>query len=540
MGRPRKNKTNNTEINEMKVVDTNLPSLDELIEKAEEKPKYPDLFEWVPEDNNIFFIFDEPTGKVVARFEEFYNITRDTQISKFKINQGHYKKRMPEICQHMNYFINFYDTNNELYNSIFSVKFTIDKRPSIQPKAFRELVLNRIITPSLVEKIKQMAKDLYVENIADNNEEKYVATPKITNSQAKQVLAISFCIRIILPLCLHYTNINEHFEKKTAYIPFLNKLIMKIIAKFEKDDIKVFNTLCRFVEYRVDKYYGQHYLMWAKKKQLYGIEKCIYLDEVIHEVIVVKGLYKIDYRRSVVSFIDGVIFKHHVNFKRENFKTKPVEIDQYDSATDNDNYLSHAEALEMQAYKVDASSAIFTDANINQVLKRIRENFRFTIPEEEIQFYYDNLMISNVTESFIHDFYSRIFHDTNADIQLTKRDTVILIVILKKYLQCKGMTLLAQLCTAKIRGKFKENLIKNAKFLETVNTSDVHQNIIAEKFKYVDELFPGENLNMRKVSAFINSELELVDYNSPDNGKLLTNINIQQLVDEYDTFLSII
>lgn len=502
---------------------------------------FPDLFEWIASRDEVYFYFNEDNGKVCARYEEFYGITReDTKISEFRIKHGHYMKRMPEICQHINYFINFYDDNKELYGSIFSVKFIIDQRPNLSQKKFRELVMDRIITPSLISKINWMANDLYIENIADNNDEKYVATPKITNSQAKQILAISFCIRIVLPLCLHYSNINDSFEKKTSYIPFLDKLIMKIINAFEDNGEKIFNTLCRFVEHRVDKYYGQHYLMWAKKKQLYGIVRCLYLDEVIHEVIVVKGLYKLDYRRSVVSFIDGVIFKHHINFKRENFKTKPVEIDQYDAATDNDNFLSHAEALEMQAYKVDASSAIFTDANIKFVLKRIDENFRIDISDEEFRFYYDNLRISNMTEMFIHDFYARIFHDTNANLQLSKMDTVKLIIILKKYLQYRGMYLLPQLCTAKIRGKFKENLIKNAKFNETVNTSDVHQSINNPKYKYIDELFPGENLNMRKLSAFINSELEYVDFDPEINGMICTDIDINRLVHEYDTFLAII
>lgn len=499
-----------------------------------------DLFEWKPTDDQIYFLYDEVSGKTLARYEEFYNIKEDTPLSKFKIKHGHYQKRMPEICQHINYFINFYDFNQELYSAIFSVKFVIDRTPTLKNSEFRKIIVERILTPSIIAKIKHMAADLYIDNIEDKNDEKYVATPKITNAQAKQILAVSFCIRIILPLALHYTNINDQFDKKTSYIPFFDKVIMKIISKFEEDDVKFFNTLCRFVEHRVDKYYGQHYLMWAKKKQLYGIVRSLYLDEVIHEVIVVKGLYKLDYRRSVVSFIDGVIFKHHINFKRENFKMKPVEIDQYDSATDNDNYLSHAEALEMQAYKVDASSAIFTDANIKQVMGMIQDNFRIDISKEELDFYYNNLKISNMTESFIHDFYSRIFHDTNANQQLSKMDTILLIVILKKYLQCRGMVILPQLCTAKIKGKFKENLIKNAKFLEVVNTSDVHQSIIEEKYKLIDELFPGENLNMRKLSAFINSELEFVDYNSELNGQICSNIDIPRLVDEYDVFLSII
>lgn len=504
--------------------------------------KKPDLFEWQPTIDQCYFFYDSDNCRVSARFEEFYNIEKDdTPISKFKIKQGHYQKRMPEICQHINYFITFYDPEMELYNAIFLTKFLIDRKPFINQKDFQKLIIRRFGTPTLIDKIRRMACDLYIDNIADNDDEKYVATPKITNTQAKQILAISFCVRMILPLCLHYTNINETFDKKTSYIPFFDRLIMKIISTFEKNGVGVFNTLCRFVEHRVDKNHGAHYLMWAKKKQLYGVTRQTYLDEVIHEVIIVKGLYKLDYRRSVVSFIDGVIFKHHINFKRENFKTKPVEIDQYDATTDSDNYLSHAESLEMQAYKVDASSAIFTDVNNRQVLKKIRKNFRIEITPEELEFYMKNMQINTITESFVHDFYARIFSDTNANLQISEYDTVYLIILLKKYLQIKGLSLLPQLCTAKIKGRFKENLIKNAKFTETVVTSNKHQQIIEERYKYIDELFPGEMLNLKMLSTYINSEFEFVDYDNADiHGYVCTDIDINRLTDEYDTFLSII
>ena len=188
--------------------------------------KYPDLFSWEPKDEEIYFCYDPELCKVVTRYEEYYGIHRDTNISKFKIKQGHYQKRMPEICQHINYFINFYDKENmELYNSVFVMKNLIDRKPFISQKDFRKLVLNRVVTDSIIEKLIQMAFDIYEENTVETSDTtRYVSTPKITPSQAKLILAISFCIRIIIPLCLHYVNVNDTFKSKTAYIPFFDKL----------------------------------------------------------------------------------------------------------------------------------------------------------------------------------------------------------------------------------------------------------------------------------------------------------------------------
>ena len=151
------------------------------------------------------------------------------------------------------------------------------------------------------------------------------------------------------------------------------------------------------------------------------------------------------------------------------------------------------------------------------------------------------MRINSVTESFVHDFYSHIFSDTNANLQITEYDTIYLTILLKKYLQLKGLVLLPQLCTAKIKGRFKENLIKNAKFTETVVTSNKHVELVNDKYKYVDELFPDEMLNLKMLSTFINSEFEFVDFEDEDiHGYVCTDIDINRLSDEYDTFLTII
>ena len=72
----------------------------------------------------------------------------------------------------------------------------------------------------------------------------------------------------------------------------------------------------------------------------------LYLNSLIHEVILVKSLHKLAYNRSIVSFIDGIITHSYTHYRYENFKYKPVEIEVEDS--DSDDYMSHAETLEMQ------------------------------------------------------------------------------------------------------------------------------------------------------------------------------------------------
>ena len=266
----------------------------------------------------------------------------------------------------------------------------------------------------------------------------------------------------------------------------------------------------------------------------------LYLEEVIHEVILVKSLYKLDYNRSVVSFIDGVIFLYHYNFKIENFKFKPIEIDQQENQDDDNERLSHAEAIEMMVYRIDESNALINEVNTKKVLESLRKRFNVTITDDELEFYKKHIVISPVTKLFLEAFYTRFFHDPNAVLSLDEDVVIELIIRMKKYLQYRGMILIPQLATAKVRGKYKENTIKNSKFIEKIKTSDVWNNIIQKKFTYISELNQKDDILIKKFSVFINSQFEFVDYDGPDDGILYEDVDQDLIINEFSTFLSII
>jgi hypothetical protein len=498
----------------------------------------PDLQNWIQTKDDIYYVYEN--DMVRALYEERFNLKPNTILSTYLINKNHYKDRMKDVVDHINYFLTFYDIEKELFVSTLSVKFMIDQNPNLKQSTFKDLVMSRIITDSLMGKIKLMAHNLYTININTDKEGKYKSTPKITNEQAKQLVAISFCTRLILPLCIHYSNTNSSFKEKRDYIYCFNKIYLEIIEKFEKDDIKVFNALCKFVKYRVDRSYTADLPIWRKKAQLYGITKNLYLEELIHEVIIVKSLYKLTYNRSVVSFIDGIIFSYHLNFKHENFKVKPVEIDSEESSSDSDDYLSHAEALEMSVYRIDESNAMINDVNVKKVISSIDERFNIEIHDDEFRFYFDNIKINPITQMFLHAFYSRYFKNSYAIYNLNKNETIKLLIYMKKYFQLRDMNIIAQIITSKIKGRFKDNSIKNSKFIEKLQTSSVYNNIIKSKFSYIHELNPKDDLIIKKLSTIINSTFEFIDYNEYINNMVYDDINVDLIIDEFLLFLSII
>ena len=342
-------------------------SVDPTPDAIVSKNPFPDLNSWIPSKEEIYFMFD---GNVVrARFSDIIGETIDG-LDTFLILKKHYKERMPDITQHINYFINFYDSDKEYFLAMMSMKYMIDKNKDLTQDQFKTLLLARIITDQFVQRVSDMARALYTININTDKEGKYKSTPKITNDHARIILAVSFALRLVLPLCIHFSNTNNTIVANRDYIKAFDKIFMGIMSRFETiNNIAIFNPICRFVQYRLDRNHNADAPIWEKKKQLYGINYETVFQDLIHEVILVKSLYKISYDRSVVSYIDGVVGNSYNHFRFENFKYKPVEIEADCGGSDSDDYLSHAESIEMSIYRIDESNQLINDVNNKNIMR---------------------------------------------------------------------------------------------------------------------------------------------------------------------------
>ena len=506
---------------------------------------HPMLRDWRPTEDQIYMQFREKD--VIADFSGMFHGMHYTDLETFRILKKHFIDRMNDVVFHINYFINYYDTDKQYFTALMTIKYLVDSNPNMKQSVFRDYIINRIATDEFVENILHMVNYLYRININTDEEDKYKSTPKITNSDAKSIIALSFAIRTILPLCVHYSNISSQMVQSRQYIGCFNNIFMALLQRFEAHGAKCYIALCEFVEYRLKKYYNQDSLIWDMKKQLYGTTFETEYQNLINEVIFVKSLYKISYDRSVVSYIDGVVKKSYEHFKYENFKNKPVEIEA-DTGGDSDDYLTHSESIEMSIYKIDESNQIINEVNNEEVMPQIIDRFGIVIDDEELNFYLHHVKFNKVIDNLVNSFFSKYFHNSQSTVTLSFRDSVTLAVIMKKFLQSKGMTILPQFCTADIRGKYKDSIIRNTKFLEKKNESPEYQEILRTKYKYAREInLKGSSkkddhgdLMDELLSVIINSEFVFVDVDPAINGMPATDIPLDVIMHEYNIFQAII
>jgi hypothetical protein len=512
--------------------------VEEVKDVKAEVPQETRVFSWWnPNPDDLYFVRDN--NCVIARYDKYLNFKHDS-LCTYRIMKSHYISKLDDILIHINYFVTFYDTNKSYFVSMLRAKFMVDTNKNFSSEAFSDMIIKDIITDEFVDNIRAMTKDLYQLNIDKDTNGDYKSTPKITNEQAKVILSVSFAIRMILPICLHFEHCSAEFPRKRDYIPFFDGIFMDIITKFEdRCGVEIYAPLFNFVQYRIDRKYNTDLLMWQKKKQVHGTNKEMYLKDLTHEVIIVKALYKITYSKSVVSYFDGIITRNYMQFKSENYKSKPQEICSTDfQQSDGEDFLSHADALEMTSYRVDESSVILNATNIERVYHQLLRQYDVKITKEEFEFYKDRVKFNPLSMKILHVFYSRYFNDSTAIQLLTRDQSVMLLLILKKYLQLSGQEWLPQVCTAQLRGKYKENMIKNCKFVEKYKTSALYQEI-SEKFKYAREVV-SEDPVITMLSTMINSQFTWVDMNEDIDGIVVDDIPMDPMITEFLEFMYLV
>jgi hypothetical protein len=433
----------------------------------------------------------------------------------------------------------------------------------------------RVLTHNFIRSVLDITDDLYELHI-DNDDGKYKSTPKITDNQGKILVAFSFAMKFLFPTITHFVNINTNYVEKTAYIKCFKNVFMDMIELMEneicvenyvkakikegvmtpeesksitikdidKDEIwnyhpNAYNALCELIRGRVERNRQKDETIWIKKQQIRGDNVESFIQVFISEILIVKGLYKLDYRRNPVSYIDGILFQSYNNFKQENFEFKPVDITDDDSSGDTE-YMSRAEAMEMSSYFMDESSLLINDVNSTKVMAEIKEKFNIPISKEKFDFYMTHCKFTYINQELLRCFFTKYFHDSFALKGLNKRDLMTLTIILKEYLQMNNMYLLSQLLTANIMGKYRESPIRNNKFKEKLETHDMYLNVVKPKFKYIYELGMKEDKIKKLLSIMINSSFVCVDFNEQINGLEVDNVSIDQLNNEFCQFLSII
>lgn len=188
------------------------------------------LSEWIEKDS-----------KKVNRVKDGIVITHGGRNNKFTVDKMSYKRRLDDVSNHMNYFLEFYDTDAEILNILLSIKSFIHTTPRLTREDFIKQLYPSVFTSSIKDKILALVNDNYQPPLLGEN------TSDIRFLGIKKVMIVATAIKLLVPAVFEYISVHskdkDKFELYEMYKPafyifeeteelhdVLSKLVDTIIA----------------------------------------------------------------------------------------------------------------------------------------------------------------------------------------------------------------------------------------------------------------------------------------------------------------------
>jgi len=488
--------------------------------------------EWQPEPADIKITYD---GKIVIiPFHELFGRDIDA-VNNFFIKKESYSKKLPEITHYINYFIKYYDPENELLFAYLKLKFFVDKKQlegkknGVKRNAFIKIMHSIMFSKSMVAKIDRMVEDNYYIDVTSNDsEKKYAESLKFTNDHARVMMKISVSMKLMVPIMFHY--INTYLVSKTDSVdiyPFYEKLF-----DIYGSEILIYNKLWHSVNVKVSMHYAKNKVLW-QQREFKGTNELEQVDYLLRDKIISETFFKYSFEKNIINF-NSVVMERQLNYFR--IEKYPYNYIELSNQKDSNEGLSGLDKLAMSLDKVDESLSILSEINIKQTIKKIKNKINITITKEEIAFYMANHVISSFQTQLVFNFFAKYFQGFRDLNMLTRKQYIKLVILLKKMLQLQNKVYLPQILTANIL-KLNSRTIQNTKFLNKIETSSTYQAIAFDKFEPIEQIKKNSTI-LNILSTMINTTFTLVDFEViPKTGEPLVMVD-DVLSDEVLDFLN--
>ena len=126
--------------------------------------------EWTAEGDDKLITY---AGKcIMIPFDKLIDrVKKDTLNTFFISYKDSYVKRLPQIANFLNYFIKYYDEDNELIMNYLHCKYMIDaKKTNPSRKGIIKWIYKRFVTDSMYAKIQKFVDDNYRIDLSQNKE----------------------------------------------------------------------------------------------------------------------------------------------------------------------------------------------------------------------------------------------------------------------------------------------------------------------------------------------------------------------------------
>lgn len=467
------------------------------------------------------------------------------KLMKFNVTRRLFHSNIQIIVNYIDYFIEFYDNEKTLPIIYLTIKNMIDNDELTPSEFFKILMIKFFNETNMKKLIYKMINENYDMDITimdgEKNQQgrKFNKPNDFTNDDAKALLSASLLMKIIVPLVNHYIDLHadklddaDKFHMKIFTECFLRMITNKKKKKNtngqydSEKEIDLLKKLYIFAADKIEKHYKVNSLMWNQQSALRGVTKDSHLDNILTKYIISDNFFKINTTGNITHFIKSIINTQLLyTINKLKYKKDPVRIDDIVDA----NGLSSRDKAYQQLIKRDETRVTMAEVSTQQILTKLLKKYG-KVTKEEQEYYKKNFPLTQVFQnSLLENNYAKQFMGYGELKNITDRQRILLICLMKRQLKKQGYIELPWLLTSVEIGKTTSRVIKNTKFTNKLINTERYASL--EK-SYVSLMGFNNNNNkdskeknpiISSLSYILNNKFAYVEYDTPE----LTGVEIE-------------
>ena len=489
--------------------------------------------DWVKEprkEEDLIFVYDQ--GLLTVFFERKLGFElQNSTISMFTF-KSKYRKQTDVICNHLNYFVKYYDPKHRYLTALLKVKTLLDSRESfLNKESFINLLYDTIITEPIVEQVFALVDLNNRRSIEDNSKTmKYGKEASFTDEHNTILYRIGMCTNLLIPLILHYSHRFMHTNKMFLISDYYDPLF-EICGK----GVNLKEKLFHFILNETKKSETRDAAIWDQKAMIGDLDPISYAETRLQNII--SNIFpKFDYTENShnIALIRSAISLDFRNFTKEKYKLFPSEIS---TDRDNDDSLSQQDKLEMTISRTDLSNIIISTVNKETVLDKLEKKLKIEVKEQEKNFYKKHYKQTDFQMEMIKLYYAKYFNGFNEMTSLNCDQFNRLVVLMKYQMQAQGYKYLQHMIIGKMLDRTTTKTLRSVKFVEKIENSANYKRLIDKKYKKLLKL-KGDRIILDKLSMLLKTRFAFIDYNNKKSLDKVIEIDDDLVCDEFLLFLS--
>ena len=500
-----------------------------------------DIVKWKPRKEDIIA---EPDGKLfIVHFEKVFTAKKNLEnLGIFIITKNSYDKQLAMISEYFNYFIAKYDKDNELLMAYVVIKDAIDRQKIFTEESDMDkliaFIYDVMMTPTIVAEIRKAVEDNYLDDIEQNDGIKKYSTGNVkhleslefTNEHIKIMLGISYAMKLMSPIMLHFFSI-AHI-KLTKDSPHIYKFYKGLFVLFsEGTGCNMYNKLFVYVKNRVKENHSQNEKIYAHR-EIFGIDEYSIIKHFVQKVLISENMVKFKfnevwdpktkkYKESPNGFIKTIIKYQLLYFLREKKQKTLIEV----THTKNSDGLSGIDKMYMIQKKVDEGECTLMESIEEDGVERIKRAIDIPISQEEIDYYKEFWKPEQLQIVIIKNYLAKFFGGVLQTNIINRENMITLALLIKKKLIIEagfyneedmniGDVILPYVITGNKKGKTNTRIIRNGKTLSDIDENYIFKRLNEDKYKYLNEI--DSDFVIKCLSMYINTSFTYCCYECPD------------------------